>query len=142
MARNVITNDSQAAPGVQYDIWQGRYYGGDTYWHYKTNMPVSSWQMMMVEAVGYSYGSNLAIRCAWAWHVSYGGLYHVALQDYYGGLNANRVYVSSDGYVVFVAYGASYYSGWTLNAYSLNPTGTFDLGITAVAQTGSSSNYY
>ena len=128
--------------GVKYNIWEGRYYGGDYYFHHKTNMPVNSWNMAMVEAVGYSYGANQAIRCAWGWHVSFGGLYNIALENAYGGMNAVRMYTSSDGYAVFVAYTPSYYTGWSINSYTLNPTGNFDLEITAVAQVSSDANYF
>lgn len=144
MARNFITSQSRPGYGVKYDIWEGRYYGGDTYFHFKTNMRADSWNMAMIEAVGDSYGSNTAIRCAWAWHVSYncGSLYNTALQNFYSGLSADGIYISSDCYVVIRANGASYFSGWTLNAYTLNPTGDFNLEITASVQTSNSGNYY
>lgn len=130
--------------GVRLNIWEGRYYGGDYYYHFKTNMSGNSWNMGMIEAVGDSYGSNQAIRCAWCWHVSSNcsTLYSVGLADFYGGLSANGVYLSSDCYVVIRAYGASYYSGWALNGYTVNPTGDFDLQITAAVQTSNSGNYY
>jgi hypothetical protein len=101
--------------------------------------------MCMIEAVGYSYGANQAIRAAWSFY-NYpdgGGVTYIGLQNYYGGLSANRVYLSSDQYTVIVAYCPSYYSGWTLNSYSLNPNGyNYDVGITAVAQLSSNANYY
>ena len=128
--------------GVKYNIWEGRYYGGNNYFHHKTNMPVGGWYMAMVEAVGYSYGANQAIRCSWCWHVSYGGIYNTGGQNAYEGMQVSGTYISSDGYVVFVGYTPSYYTGWTINAYTLNPTGNFDLQITAVAQTGSASPYF
>jgi hypothetical protein len=144
MPRTFLTSETRSGYGVKYNIWEGRYYGGDTYFHFKTNMSGNSWNMAMVEAVGDSYGSNQAIRCAWGWHVSSwcGGLYSVALQNFYGGLDANGIYMSSDCYVVLRANGAPYFSGWCLNAYTLNPTGDFDLQITASVQTSNGGNYY
>jgi hypothetical protein len=130
--------------GVQYDIWEGRYYGGDTYFHFKTNIPLD-YTMCMIEAVGYSYGANQAIRAAWCFYTyaPANNVIQVGIQNYYGGLSADRVYLSSDGYAVVVANCASYFSGWTLNAYTQNPTGyNYNVQITAVAQLSSNANYY
>lgn len=130
---------------VQYCFFENRYYGGDTYWHYKTNIPFSQWAMYNIEAVGYSYGSGLPIRCTWNFHISFGnGFYSVQYQNTYSGLTADRLYNSSDGYVVLVANGASYFSGWSFNAYTTNaiPQGGFEIAMLAVVQTSSNANYY
>lgn len=135
--------DGQQGVNAQYNIFENRWYGGDTFWHYKTNIPFGGWSMHNIEAVGYSYGSQLPIRCNWVFHVSYGnGFYQTELSQIYSGLSANRLYNSGDGYVVFVANGASYFSGWSINAYSLNPTGPFDVQILAAAQSSSNANIY
>ena len=137
------TGELDPTPGVQLNIWEGRYYGGDNYFHFKTNIPYSSWAMFRIEAVGYSYGAGLGIRSVWCFHTSYGsGIYNIDLQNYYNGMNAHGVYNAADNFIVVRAYTPSYYSGWSLNAYTLNPTGTFNVQITAVAQTSNSGNYY
>lgn len=130
---------------VQYCFYENRFYGGDTYWHYKTNIPYSQWGMYNIEAVGYNYGAALPIRCTWNFHISYGnGFYSVQLIKSYDGLNADRLYNSSDGYVVLVAQGNSYFAGWSFNAYITNaiPGGGFEVSMLAAVQTSSNANYY
>ena len=137
------TGELDPTPGIQYNIWEGRYYGGDSYFHFKTNIPYSSWAMFRIEAVGYSYGGGSAIRSVYCFHTSYGtGLYQTDKQNYYTGMQAIDLYISSDSYVVVIFYTPSYYTGWSLNAYTLNPTGTFNVQIQAVAQRPNSSPYY
>lgn len=131
-----------AGINAQYNIYENRFYGGDTYWHYKTNIPTYGWSMHNIEAVGYSYGGGVPIRCNWCFHTSNGTFYSQELSNIYSGLSANRLYASGDNYVVFVATGPSYFSGWSINAYSLNPTGPFNVQITAAVQTSSNANYY
>jgi hypothetical protein len=134
--------DGQSGINVQYNIYQNRFYGGDTYFHYKTNIPMYGWSMHHIEAVGYTYGNGYAVRCYWCFHVSGGGFYNANIGRIYFGLNANTYYSSSDGYAVIVAQGDSYFSGWSFNAYSLNPTGPFNVQITAAVQTNTNANYY
>jgi hypothetical protein len=100
--------------------------------------------MHNIEAVGYNYGNSLPIRCNWCFHVSYGnGFYSVEYSNIYSGLTARRAYASSDGYVVIAAdSNTEYYAGWSFNAYSLNPTGPFDVSILASVQLTSDYNYY
>lgn len=137
------TGELDPTPGIQYNIWEGRYYGGDNYFHFKTNIPYSSWAMFRIEAVGYSYGANLAIRSVFCFHTSYGsGIYSIDKQNYYSGMEASDIYNSSDNYIVLVFYTPSYYSGWSINAYTLNPTGTFNVQIQSVAQRPNNSPYY
>lgn len=149
LERNVMLNAENVGGNsgvrVQYCFYENRFYGGGEYWHYKTNIPYSQWAMYNIEAVGYNYGANLPIRCTWNFHISYGnGFYNTQLQNSYSGLTANRLYNSSDGYVVLVANGNSYYSGWSFNAYTVNaiPGGGFEIAMLAAVQTSSNSNYY
>lgn len=136
--------DGQTGVNAQYNIYQNRFYGGNLYIHYKTNIPFGGWSMHNIEAVGYNYGNSLPIRCNWCFHVSYGnGFYSQDLSQIYNGLSADRIYNSSDGYVVIVAYSYTmYFAGWSLNAYAFNPTGPFEVSILASVQTSSNSNYY
>ena len=137
-----ISGNSRIAPGVYHDIYQHRFYGGDTYFHYKTNIALSTYIMFMVEAIGYAYGANQSIRSSWVGY-SYSYLTNAATANVYSGMNAHGVYVSSDNYIVLRANCASYFSGWTFNAYTLNPTGyDFQVQFTAVVQTSNSGNYY
>ena len=136
--------DGQQGINAQYNIYQNRFYGGGVYWQYKTNIPFSGWSMHNIEAVGYNYGNSLPIRCNWVFHVSYGGgPYQVEYSNIYSGLTAQRLYNSGDGYVVIAATSnTAYYAGWSFNAYSLNPTGPFDVQILAAVQLNSDYNYY
>lgn len=134
--------DGQQGVNAQYNIFENRFYGGDVFIHYKTNIPFGGWSMHNIEAVGYNYGNALPIRCNWCFHIS-GGFYQQELSNIYSGLTANRTYNSGDGYVVIVASANTmYFAGWSLNAYALNPTGPFEVAILASVQTSSNSNYY
>ena len=137
-----ISGNSRIAPGVYHDIYQHRFYGGDNYFHYKTNIALSTYIMVMIEAIGYAYGANQSIRSSWVFY-SYSHLSNPATANVYSGMNADGVYVSSDNYVCIRAYCPSYFSGWTFNAYTLNPTGyNTQVQFTAVVQTSNSGNYY
>lgn len=138
----MLTTPNDGSLAAQYQIYDVRFYGGDTYIHFKTDIATSSWSMHNIEAVGYNFGRNQPIRCNWCFHVS-GGIFNQELSNIYSGLGANRIYASSDGYIVIVAYADTmYYAGWTLNAYSVNATGPFDVSILAVAQSSSNANVY
>ena len=139
-----LLGNTRPAGGVQYAIFRDRYYGGDSYYHYKTNIPMNN-TMCMIEAIGYSYGSNTAIRCSWVFYTyaPSNTTINIGLQNVYSGLSADGVYSSTDGYAVIRATGASYFSGWVFNAYCLNPTGyNFEVSITASVQTTNSGIYY
>jgi hypothetical protein len=128
--------------GVKLDFFQHRFYGGDNYFHYKTNIALSTYVMIMIEAVGYAYGANQSIRSAWVGY-SYSYLAQAGVADVYGGMNAHGVYTSSDNYICIRAYCPSYFSGWCFNVYTLNPAGyAADVYFTAVVQTSNSGNYY
>ena len=121
--------------------------GSPSYLHFKTNLGAGIDTMYMIEAVGFNYGNGTAIRCAWGFQWSYGPpgyLANVGLQNIYGGMSANGVYKSSDGYCVIRAYANShYYNGFMLNAYATRTDTThYKLSITAGVQTDNSGNYY
>lgn len=140
---NFLAN-TRPAPGVQLAFHRDRYYGGDSFYHYKTNIPMNN-TMCMIEAIGYSYGSNLPIRTAWSFYTYQpsNDVIYIGLQNTYSGLSAHGVYRSSDGYAVIRASGASYFSGWVFNAYCLNPTGyNFVVSILTSVQTSNSGIYY
>ena len=137
-----LTANTKVTYGVQHDFYQHRFYGGDTYFHYKTNIALSTYIMVMIEAIGYAYGANQSIRSSWVFY-SYSYLANQGTADVYGGLNAHGVYVSSDNYVCIRANAASYFSGWLFNAYTVNPAGyNANVSFTAVVQTSNSGNYY
>lgn len=140
----MLTTPNDGNLAAQYQIYDVRFYGGDVYVHFKTDISFYGWSMHNIEAVGYNYGRSQPIRCNWCFHVSYGGgFYSQELSNVYSGLAADRLYYSSDGYVVFVASSNTmYFAGWSINAYSLNPTGPYDVSITAVAQSSSNANVY
>lgn len=140
---NFLSN-TKPANGVQLGIYTTRVYGGDNYFHYKTNLTMSN-VMCMIEAVGYSYGANAAIRSSWCFYPYSGtnSIINDGLSNTYGGLTAHGIYKSADGYVVIRAYCPSYYSGWVLNAYTVNPGGyNSSVSISASVQTSNSGNYY
>jgi hypothetical protein len=113
-----------------------------TYIHMKTNIPHQSGLMIMIEAVGYNYGTAAPIRCAWNMY-SYTYQISNVQNSAYNGMSAYSVYISSDNYYVIVGYASSmYYNGFTLNAYNSAGTGIgFITQITSAAQTSSTSYY-
>lgn len=137
-----LLGNTKVVAGVRHDFYQNRYYGGNNYFHYKTNIALSTYTMVMIEAIGYAYGANQSIRSSWVFY-SYSYLASAGVADVYGGLNAHGVYVSSDNYVCIRAYCASYFSGWMFNAYTLCPAGyNADVSFIASVQTDNSGNYY
>ena len=113
-----------------------------TYIHMKTNIPHQSGLMIMIEAVGYNYGTAAPIRCAWNMY-SYTYQISNVQNSAYNGMSAYSIYISSDNYYVIVGYASSmYYCGFTLNAYNSAGTGIgFITQITSAAQTSSTSYY-
>jgi hypothetical protein len=139
---NLTPSTRISGVGVKYDFFQHRFYGGDNYFHYKTNIALSTYVMVMIEAIGYAYGANQSIRSSWVFY-SYSYLASAGTANVYSGLSADGVYVSSDGYVCIRANCASYFSGWCFNAYTVCPAGfNADVTFTAVVQTSNSGNYY
>lgn len=119
--------------------------GSPLYIHMKTNMQKNSSCMACVEAEGYNYGVTAPILCSWVWYnYSADDVIRAGFKDYYTGLTAHGLYYSSDGYTVLRAYNASslYFCGFILNQVTANPTGEFDIQVTAAIQTDNSGNYY
>jgi len=116
--------------------------GSLLYLHMKTNIPYMNGSMWMVEAVGFSYGAALPIRTSWCWYSYNGvGIAYVGVQNVYGGMTAQNVYASSDGYAVLRAYlNGAYYTGFELNCY--NTRGVSSMFITAASQNSNSGVYY
>lgn len=120
-------------------------YGGDSYYHFKTNIGKNTNRMFMIEAVGYAYGSGSAIRCAWSGYPYSGSgtIINTQLRKLYPGLTPDGVYYSSDNYVVLRASASSYFSGWILNSYTPSPAGyAFQVRIQESVQTSESGAYY
>jgi hypothetical protein len=116
--------------------------GGGGYIHMKTNVPHQSYVMIMIEAVGYNYGTAAPLRCAWniySYTYQIGNVQNTA----YNGMSAHSIYISSDNYYVIVGYASSlYYCGFTLNAYNTAGNGYgFITSIQSSVQTGSSTYY-
>ena len=116
------------------------------YIHMKTNMAKGNYVMATIEAEGYNYGTGLPIKCAWCfyspgWDPS--NLYSVGTANYYSGMSADGVYLSTDGYVVIRAYaGGQYFNGFVLNSFTMSPIGAYDISITGATQTSNTGNYY
>jgi len=130
--------------GVQYGFYHqsAAFDFSPTYWHYKTNIALSTYVMGMVEAIGYSYGNDACIRCAWTFY-SYSYLANPSTQNYYGSsISADGVYVSSDNYICLRATGGSYFSGWIFNATTLAAGNGTQISFTAASRNSTSGNYY
>lgn len=139
---NLLSN-TRVGGVVQYGFYtQGASYDfSPTYWHYKTNIALSTYVMGMVEAIGYNYGNGNAIRCAWTFY-SYSYLAQPSTQTYYSGLSADGVYVSGDGYICLRATGSSYFAGWIFNATTLAAGSGTQISFTAVSRNATTGNYY
>lgn len=122
------------------------------YIHIKTNLiGATSYNMWMIEAIGYNFGKALPIRCSWSFHISTAGapytngfLYNIGLVNQYGGMNAHGVYIASDGYIVLRGYASTnYYTGFILNAYATRSDVTqSNISVISSIQTSNSGNYY
>jgi hypothetical protein len=112
------------------------YTTGNTYLHFKTNVPIATFIMTMIEMIGYNYGASVPIRCAWGFYTYGGSIITAAVRtSAYNGVSANGIYATADGYVAIRAYAASnYYTGFTLNGYQTAGNGRgFDLKILAAS---------
>ena len=119
--------------------------GSPSYVHLKTNIYAPSQDSMwMFEAVGYNYGAAAPIRCSWGIYCYQGTLYQTGVANIYGGMNADGMYKSSDGYICIRGYaGGMYYLGFTLNAYACRLDATHqNVSILSAVQTDNSGNYY
>lgn len=112
------------------------------YIHMKTNVPHQSYLMIMIEAVGYNYGTAAPIRCSWNFY-TYDYFFGEKQTSVYNGLTAHSHYISSDNKVVIVGYASSlYYCGFTLNAYNTAGAGFgYNTSIISSIQTSSASYY-
>jgi len=113
-----------------YDVHRSLYKGftsdsNATYIHFKTNVPITSYIMTCIEAVGYNYGLSAPIRCAWGFY-TYGS--YIVVQNVrtssYTGMSANGNYASSDNFVCIRAYASNpYFIGFILNGYQTGGNG-------------------
>lgn len=143
---NLYVGYDQVNPGLlKYNMYtySNTYSGSNGYIHFKTSVPLSTYVMTRVEAIGHNYGTSSIIRCAWNWY-TYSYLAGYGVQNFYSGMTANNTYVSGDGYVCFSGYLANYGDVFfTLNASHTNPTGNgYDLSIQAVSLNSTSGAYY
>ena len=92
-----------------------------TWIHIKTNIPHPSGVMFNIMAEGYNYGTATAIDCSWCGYTysGWGGINNRFMRTYVsGGLNAQDIYISSDGYVTLTANASSfYYIGFVMHAH-------------------------
>lgn len=115
--------------------------GGGSYIHMKTNVGHASYNMVMIEAVGYNYGTAAPIRCAWNMY-AYSYQISYVQTSAYNGMSAHSVYISSDNYYVIVGYASSlYYCGFTLNTYNTAGNG-YGHATTIISSVQSSSSTY
>jgi len=120
--------------------------GGAYYVHLKTNMVAGNYVMATVEADGYNYGASAPVKSTWCfyspgWDPS--TLYSVGYKNYYTGMTADSVYLSSDNYIVLRAYTSNiYFLGFIINSFTSTPVGFFDISITAAALRSDASNQY
>jgi hypothetical protein len=146
--QNVDSGDNSMSQNKSIFVYSQYGYNPANYFHMKTNLN-STYFMWMFEAVGYDYAGAAAIRTAWVVHKSGGGLYR---QGYANITNAyvaaNNTYLSSDGYLVVVAYTPYYWQGFTLNAYNTAPQYYSNLSnggmvtVTDTAFSGGNSGVY
>lgn len=116
-----------------------------TYLHFKTNVPIASYIMTVIEAVGYNYGMTAPVRCAWGFYTYGTYIVSASVRDIYTGMSANGMYGSSDGYVCVRGYssGGSYFNGFILNGYQTGGNGRgYDLQITAASYGTNSGNAF
>lgn len=102
------------------------------YWHIKTSLPFQGSAMWMIEAVGYAYGVSQSIRCAWTGYsyASQSTIFNPQQFQAYPGLTADGQYYSTDNCVVLRAYSTStYFTGFNLTAYQLNPSTVYDMQV-------------
>lgn len=142
------TYTSNTQPTTRLNFYHMVTYGGNNYYHFKTNIGLTSGFMGMIEFVGANYGDGMIpIRAAASFYAysPYNAFINVGLSSstYTGGMSVDTVYKSTDNYAVVVVSTNAYYSGFVLNAYTSNPTTPgFDLQILAVAQTTSTAAVY
>lgn len=116
--------------------------GGD-YYHFKSNVALSTYIMTYLECVGHNYSLAVPIRCAF---VSYSYTYLIyGVENYHtDGATADAVYLSSDNYYVYRVKvpSTTIDMSFTFNAIHVNPTGYgHNFQITASAR-ATTTTYY
>jgi hypothetical protein len=130
---------------IQYGIFAvNTVTGGGAYLHMETNIGTpSSYEMYLIEAVGYSYAVAKPIRCAW---FGYTYLYNISGVENtsYNGIEAVAAYDGGAGYLVLRAYLAGqHYNCFTLNAYMVAGNGYQQVvSIRRSSQNSTSGAYY
>lgn len=123
-------------------------YGGNNFFHFKTNIALSSGFMGMIEFVGANYGDGMIpIRAAASFYAypPYNAFINAGLNmsTYLDSMYVHEVYKSSDNYAVIVVETNAYYTGFVLNAYTSNPTTPgHDTQILSVSQTTNTGPVY
>jgi hypothetical protein len=121
--------------------------GSAAYIHFKTNQYMTFNQIVTIEGTGYNYGVARPIKCRWSFYAHNNQIYDKGVTtDSTSGIDANGMYLSSDGYACIRAYTAStYFLGLILNAYT-SGAGVHPFGgrveITAVAKNSTSGNHF
>lgn len=116
------------------------------YLHLKTNIPKNSDIMFYIEADGFNFGRAQSTLCAWTGYPYSGSgtIISTSLTNWYTGMDAHGLYLSTDNYVVLRAYASThYYNGFVLNAVMANPAGyDHKVQILAVAQVDNAGAHY
>ena len=113
--------------------------------HIKLNLPKTSLYsaMVMIEAVGFAYGSAQAIRSSWCFYQYLSTLYSVNVNNVYPGMNAEAVYYSTDNFVCLRGGLSGYFSGFVLNAYVNAGDGAgIPISVQAQAWNTNAGNFY
>ena len=130
---------------IQYGIYAvNTVTGGGSYLHLETNYGVpSSNVMVMVEAVGYCYGTAKPIRFAWN---SYTYAYAIgnAANTNYNGASSDGIYYGNSGYLCLRAYlPGQHYTCLILNSYMVAGNGAQQVtSIRRSSQNSTSGTYY
>ena len=118
--------------------------GGGAYLHFETNLGVpSSNVMVMVEAIGYCYGTAKPIRFAWNSYTYAYAIGNVANTNY-NGASSDGIYYGSSGYLCLRAYlPGQHYACLILNAYMVAGNGYQQVvSIRRCSQNSNSGSYY
>lgn len=117
--------------------------GGGSYLHIETSLTNQSYVMMMIEAVGYCYGTAKPIRCAWN-HYGYSYFIGNVANTNYNGASADGGYYGASGYYCIRVYlPGQHYTCLNLNAYPVagNGAGT-TISVRRSSQNNNSGAYY
>ncbi len=105
--------------------------------HVKTNIPTSSNTMYRFLVEGYNFGVSQAIfsEAVGYAYASIDNIVYTKNNDYDGGVSISQ-YRSSDGYVVLLltSPGSTYYMGFSVSAWFVNPTNAFNIEATVYQQ--------